>query len=507
MDSKQPFFRHCVVLFLGFVILFFPVRNALAFQVDPLPADNLIKNPWFRSSAKPTRVGMDFWTNVNNYWTLTQKINNPSPDAFLTGTCDKYTPTYCGTSAKLAADDGNAIVGVDAFLYQVVAADPTHKKLKFYIHWVAHYVDPFEVKIYGGETVDGPWNLAWTPLHQVEVSFLQPPPGYDQSWLWIEMTSRTPPVDTIISNGYPFYKVELRANLPSPEGFKLTGVYFATESTDEPVPGVSATPTQTPGMSPTPTSGGRPSPTPEITPTSPAGNTPTTTPVASPSPTSNPSPTSTPISGDLIFVDDFETGDLSGWSSSTVDGVDLSVSTEAALSGNYGMKVVIDDTIANYVTDGTPGGEPRYRARFYFDPNSITMADTNAHALFYGYSGTSVVIRVDLLYARGGYQLKAGIFNDSKSWKYSGSIAIDDNPHFIELDWKAATSAGTNDGNLVLWSDGLQKTNLTAVDNDTHRIDQVRLGAVAGIDSGTLGTYYIDAFESRRSSYIGPAFE
>jgi hypothetical protein len=30
------------------------------------------------------------------------------------------------------------------------------------------------------------------------------------------------------------------------------------------------------------------------------------------------------------------------------------------------------------------------------------------------------------------------------------------------------------------------------------------LGAVAGIDAGTRGTYYFDAFESRRQNYIGP---
>jgi hypothetical protein len=42
------------------------------------------------------------------------------------------------------------------------------------------------------------------------------------------------------------------------------------------------------------------------------------------------------------------------------------------------------------------------------------------------------------------------------------------------------------------------------VDNDTRRIDQARLGAVSGIDTGTRGTYYFDAFESRRQTFIGP---
>jgi hypothetical protein len=45
---------------------------------------------------------------------------------------------------------------------------------------------------------------------------------------------------------------------------------------------------------------------------------------------------------------------------------------------------------------------------------------------------------------------------------------------------------------------------LTAIDNDTRRIDSIQFGAVSEIDAGTRGTIYFDAFESRRQSYIGP---
>jgi len=41
------------------------------------------------------------------------------------------------------------------------------------------------------------------------------------------------------------------------------------------------------------------------------------------------------------------------------------------------------------------------------------------------------------------------------------------------------------------------------VDNDTRRIDRARLGALTGIDTGTRGTYFFDAFESRQQNYIG----
>ena len=68
----------------------------------------------------------------------------------------------------------------------------------------------------------------------------------------------------------------------------------------------------------------------------------------------------------------------------------------------------------------------------------------------------------------------------------------------------ATATAGANDGGLTLWIDGVQQTDLTGMDNDTRRVDRARLGALSGIDTGTRGTYFFDAFESRRQTHIGP---
>ena len=74
----------------------------------------------------------------------------------------------------------------------------------------------------------------------------------------------------------------------------------------------------------------------------------------------------------------------------------------------------------------------------------------------------------------------------------------------MHSSWTGASSAGANDGGLTFRIDGVQQADLTGVDNDTRRIDQVRLGAVSGVDNGTRGTYFFDAFESRRSTFIEP---
>jgi hypothetical protein len=221
---------------------------------------------------------------------------------------------------------------------------------------------------------------------------------------------------------------------------------------------------------------------------------------------------STPPTTDVIFKDGFEgVNFLPPWSASKTDGGDLSTSPAAALVGTKGMQAVIDDTVTIFVTSDTPNAEPRYRARFYFDPNSITMASGNAHFILNGIMGTSTaVVRVEFRCGSGcgvsgtSYQIRGRLINDGSTWINTSWFPITDASHFIEVDWRAATAVGANNGGLTLWIDGVEKANLTTVDNDTRKIDRVRLGAVAGIDAGTTGTYYFDAFESRRETYIGP---
>ncbi|HSL44237.1 MAG TPA: right-handed parallel beta-helix repeat-containing protein [Anaerolineales bacterium] len=292
---------------------------------------------------------------------------------------------------------------------------------------------------------------------------------------------------------------------------------YTTGDPPTPTPTPTATATFTPSHTPTET--GTPSqtltPTPPLTPTETGTPTQTFTPTFTATPsgtaTDTQTPTTTPTSSpttavsDVIFADGFESGNLSFWSSRTADSGDLSASTAARLNGNYGMQAVLDDNNSIYVTDDSPNAERRYRARFYFDPNSLSMATGNAHYLFHGYTGTStLVLRVELRYSNGSYQLRAALRNDKSSWINTNWFTINDAPHAIEIDWRASTASGANNGGLTFWIDGTQRANLAGVDNDTRRIDRIQLGAVAGVDSGTRGRYYFDGFEARRQTYIGP---
>lgn len=268
---------------------------------------------------------------------------------------------------------------------------------------------------------------------------------------------------------------------------------FTATATDTPQPTPTYTATTTFTVTPSATA----------THTATSTNTLTATPVP---PTATHTPTATlALPADLIFSDGFESGSLLAWLSSSTNAGDLRVSTAAALVGLQGLQATLDDNNPIFITDDRPTAETRYRVRFYFDPNTIRMSNGNLHTLLHGYTGTSMlVLRIEIRYSNGDYQLRAGLRDDSSNWTNTSWSVITDASHIIELDWRASTRAGLNNGGLTLWIDEVQRGNVTGANNDTRRIDRVRLGAVSGIDSGTRGTYYFDAFESRRATYIGP---
>jgi hypothetical protein len=165
---------------------------------------------------------------------------------------------------------------------------------------------------------------------------------------------------------------------------------------------------------------------------------------------------------------------------------------------------VVDNNTSIYVVDQSPQNESRYRARFWFDPNSITMANGNTHYIFYGLTSASAsVVRVEFRFSSGNYQLRVAVRDNGNTWTNGGWTTISDAPHVVELDWRASSGSGANSGGVTLWIDGTQVSALNGTNNDTRQIDQAWMGAVAGIDNGTRGTYYFDAFESHRQSYIG----
>ena len=211
---------------------------------------------------------------------------------------------------------------------------------------------------------------------------------------------------------------------------------------------------------------------------------------------------------DTIFADGFEAGDLSAWTGGSIDGGDLRASTAAALNGTYGLEAVVNDTQALYVRDNTPADEPRYRARFAFDPNGFDPGEAAGafrSVLFIGLEEAPVrrLVQIVLKRQAGEYSLLARVTLDDGSFADTPFVPITDGPHVVELDWRKATAPGANDGWFQLWVDGAAAGALGGLDNDAHALDFVRLGAMA-VKAGAAGTMYFDRFASRRQTYIGP---
>jgi hypothetical protein len=63
---------------------------------------------------------------------------------------------------------------------------------------------------------------------------------------------------------------------------------------------------------------------------------------------------------------------------------------------------------------------------------------------------------------------------------------------------KGGWRARANDGGLGFWATGLVNASLSGLADNSHLLNLARVAAT------TTGTYYIDAFQSRRLSFIGP---
>lgn len=206
----------------------------------------------------------------------------------------------------------------------------------------------------------------------------------------------------------------------------------------------------------------------------------------------------------LLFADDFASGDFSAWTSYSND-ADLMVNTSAALSGTYGLAVVVDDYRPVVVQDDTPNGATAYQVRFYLDPNGLSLNGGN-HTLFRATMGLNQsVLLLDLGHQPGAsaYQLTLTTKLENTSWLDSPAFTLTDGPHALEIGWGAASATGAADGWVQLWLDGVLVYEHTQLANAGLQIDTVRLGAVYAPLPGASGMYCLDAFASAISGYIG----
>jgi hypothetical protein len=213
-----------------------------------------------------------------------------------------------------------------------------------------------------------------------------------------------------------------------------------------------------------------------------------------------------------LFTISHEANNFDEYDETYLDGGNLSISTEAALTGtSFGLKV-------NF-----PGGSitPKYavkkislqpyndfRCRFYFDPNAITLSNANIRILeMVDHSTGYPLLGVMFKYASSNYRLFLGVINGGHTYLYGGEIVITDAPHYIEVLVHRSSSAGGTDGFYKMWIDGKLKSITPNVSNynQFRSTNQIAFGDSGGVVTGTTGTYYIDEIEATyNANLIGP---
>ncbi len=180
----------------------------------------------------------------------------------------------------------------------------------------------------------------------------------------------------------------------------------------------------------------------------------------------------------------------------------VTFSTQAALTGNHGIEVVMDgSTNSAYLVDLSPTDETAYRAEFRIAHNNLVMAEGSNHGVFYGRmeGGTGNVIRLNMALLSGEYKITVRCLKDVGGTAFCGKFTFAPNTTRVKLEWKAATAPGANNGIFRLYKGDTLQFEKTNLDTDTLQIDTARLGVTKNADATTLGSYYIDQFSSDRN--------
>ena len=216
---------------------------------------------------------------------------------------------------------------------------------------------------------------------------------------------------------------------------------------------------------------------------------------------------------------------LMGWAGASAGTLTVrpgvpSVGGLARYSGNQGLEinVAVPDRNPAFVQSSHPSSESTYRVRFFVNPRGLVMTDGNEFDLFDAYDGAdptpptvtgNAQVRLVLRQTAGKKVLSGFVRTDTGEISLSPAPAefqMPDGWRMVEIDWAKSTAGavGSGNGHFTLWVDGVQKVNMTGLDNDNGPINYSRLGAVSGVDAATSGIFKVDDFASQRTGYIGP---
>ena len=220
----------------------------------------------------------------------------------------------------------------------------------------------------------------------------------------------------------------------------------------------------------------------------------------------------------------------------------LDVNATAAADGNFGLEVLFNGTIElAYVMDDTPNNETTYRvlfkltlpATFDFEfgfPQPTSDLRQRAYNMVFSVKdmdqpGGNARQHLHVHLKRFGadqYKLFARAYDPTNPAAAGDGFVYRDHvggamevnlppkggpgyPVIVLVEYQAESAPGANDGVFTLKrannfdpSIFMGKSN-TQMRNNDKDVDQAFLGAPGGVDTGTVGSLYIDSFESYRT--------
>jgi hypothetical protein len=269
-------------------------------------------------------------------------------------------------------------------------------------------------------------------------------------------------------------------SLVSREGANPPQLVIETSLVPTSTPTATRTPTDTPTITPSPTFG--PSPTPTDTPTA------TSTPTQTATPSDTPTPTVTPTlpAGTLLFSDDFESGDLSRWTSVT----GLTVQQQEVYGGVYAARQT-STSAATWAYKQLDAAQSQiyYRTRFKI----ISQGANNVYVLkFRTATGASILGVYVSSTGKLAYRNDVGSTTVTSTTNVSSGV-------WHDLQVRAFINGAS--GQVEVWLDGVHIDALSK----TEALGSTSIGRIQLGDNSGARTYDVALDDVAVSpSFIGP---
>jgi len=206
--------------------------------------------------------------------------------------------------------------------------------------------------------------------------------------------------------------------------------------------------------------------------------------------------------GTPIFVDGFESGDVSAWTKSNRGAVFDPVSPLGRFRGSFGLDLDFSEIDGLFLRDDNPDGEPRVVARFYVRATDLAIAEGQLVTLLEGHNSAGLLaFRVALRRFQGELRVSLSAGSDGGDVT---SAAVDEPVlgsgwHSIQIDWLGGGGAGSM-GSLELYMDGAPTIELDEIPNGALLVDSAHFGATS--TANLNGSLQLDDYDSRRDTRI-----